>query len=65
MKKDHILIPEPSSKFLKISCKECEEVQVVFSHATLSVRCDTCGNVLTKSTGSKALMHGRVVGSTE
>lgn len=65
MKKDHILIPEPSSKFLKVSCKECEEVQVVYSHATLSVRCDTCGNVLTKSTGSKALMYGRVVGSTE
>lgn len=65
MKKDHILIPAPTSKFLKISCKECEEIQVVFSHATTSVRCDKCGNALTKSTGSKALMHGRVVGSTE
>ena len=25
MKKEHILIPEPNSKFLKISCKECEK----------------------------------------
>jgi len=37
MKKDHILIPEPSSKFLKVNCKECGEEQVVYSHATTSV----------------------------
>ncbi|MCH6571779.1 MAG: 30S ribosomal protein S27e, partial [Thaumarchaeota archaeon] len=34
MKKDHILVPEPNSKFLKIECKECGEKQVVFSHAS-------------------------------
>jgi len=36
MKKDHILVPEPNSKFLKIECKECGEKQVVFSHASIN-----------------------------
>ncbi len=65
MKKDHIPIPEPSSRFQKISCKECEEVQVVYSHATTAVTCSMCGNVLTESTGSKTKMFGRLVGSAE
>ena len=65
MKKDHILMPGPSTKFQKVSCKECETVQVVYSHATMSVVCNSCGNTLTKSTGSKTIMHGQIVGSAE
>lgn len=65
MKKDHILIPSPTSKFLKISCKECQEVQVIYSHATTPVTCNSCGNTMTKSTGSKTLMYGQFVGSAE
>ena len=29
MKKEHVLIPEPNSKFLKINCKECEKENIV------------------------------------
>ena len=65
MKKDHIPIPSPSSTFQKVSCQECEETQVVYSHATTQVICNSCGNVLTESTGSKTVMHGRVLGSAE
>ena len=46
MKKEHILIPEPNSKFLKISCKECEKENIVYSHASTSVTCKSCGNVI-------------------
>lgn len=65
MKKDHIPIPSPSSRFQKISCQECEETQVVYSHATTPVTCNSCGNVLTESTGSKTVIHGRILGSAE
>lgn len=65
MKKDHIPIPSPSSRFQKISCKECEEMQVVYSHATTPVTCNSCGNVLTESTGSKTIIFGQVLGSAE
>ena len=30
MKKEHILKPEPNSKFQKIQCGECNEEQIVF-----------------------------------
>ena len=29
MKKEHILIPEPRSKFQKVKCKECDEENTV------------------------------------
>ena len=32
MKKDHVLVPEPNSKFNKVKCHECEEEQIVYSH---------------------------------
>ena len=35
MKKDHVLVPEPSSKFNKVKCHECEEEQIVYSHSSL------------------------------
>lgn len=65
MKKDHVPIPSPSSRFQKVSCSECEEVQVIYSHATTPVMCDSCGNRLTESTGSKTKIFGRIVGTTE
>ena len=46
MKKDHVGIPKPSSRFQKVSCAECNEFQVVYSHASTTVTCNSCGNVL-------------------
>jgi small subunit ribosomal protein S27e len=62
MKKDHILIPEPSSKFNKVKCQECDEEQIVYSHSTTQVTCNSCGNILSKSTGSKAKINGKISG---
>ena len=60
MKKDHILIPTPRSSFRKIKCGECDEEQVVFSHNTTEVICNSCGNVLAMTTGSKSRIHGTI-----
>ena len=65
MKKEHVLIPEPSSKFLKINCKECEKENIVYSHASTSVTCKSCCNVIAKSTGSKAQILGKISGTAE
>ena len=65
MKKDHIEVPKPSSKFQKVNCNECGEQQIVYSHATTSIACNSCGNVISKSTGSKARINGKVLGSAE
>ena len=58
MKKDHILVPEPSSKFLKVECSECSETQTVFSHASTTVTCNSCGNTIATPTGSLAQILG-------
>ena len=63
MKKPHILIPEPNSKFQKIKCMECDEEQIVFSHNSTKVTCNSCGNILSEPTGSKAKINGKISGT--
>lgn len=58
MKKDHVDIPAPSSRFYNTECNECNEQQVVYSHATTRVFCNQCGNQITSSSGSKARLVG-------
>ncbi|KPU81426.1 30S ribosomal protein S27 [Nitrosopumilus sp. PRT-SC01] len=65
MKKDHIEITEPSSKFCKVNCDEGGEPQVVYSHASTTVACNSCGNTITEPTGSKAKINGKILGSAE
>jgi len=65
MKKDHILIPKPNSSFLKINCKECGEQQIVYSHVSTTVTCNSCGNILAKPMGSKAKFFGKYSGNTK
>ena len=60
MKRGRILIPEPNSKFLKVNCKECEEENIVYSHASMAVMCKSCGNIISKPTGSKAQIIGKI-----
>jgi len=54
VKKRRILVPQPRSKFLKVSCKTCGAENIVFSHATFPARCKVCGTILVKPTGGKA-----------
>ena len=65
MKKEHQLIPESKSKFLKVNCKECEEENIVYSHASSTVTCKSCGNVISTPTGAKARIIGKISGSVE
>ena len=65
MKKEHILIPEPRSKFQKVKCKECDEENIVYSHASSAVTCKSCGNVIAEPSGAVATLHGEVSGSAE
>ena len=65
MKKEHILMPEPNSKFLKVNCKECEKENIVYSHATTSVTCKACGNVISEPICAKARIIGKVSGTAE
>lgn len=65
MKKDHVEIPVPSSKFYKVNCSECNELQIIYSHASTPVACNSCGNTIAEPTGSKAQINGKVLESAE
>ncbi len=54
VKKRKILVPQPKSKFLLVTCPDCGNKQVTFSHATIEVKCNMCGRILLKPTGGKA-----------
>lgn len=44
-------IKEPDSKFLKVSCSECGNSQVIFNKPSKEVDCLECGSVLCEPSG--------------
>jgi small subunit ribosomal protein S27e len=59
------LLPRPRSKFLRVKCPDCGNEQVVFSQATIVVKCNVCSAVLAEPTGGKAAIKGEVVAALE
>ncbi len=49
------------AKFIKIKCKDCGNVQVVFTKASSVVTCNICGSTLAKPTGGTLSTSGEVV----
>ena len=41
------------TKFLRVKCPDCENVQVIFSHPSTVVKCLVCGRTLAIPTGGK------------
>ena len=65
MKKDHVLVPEPSSKFNKVKCHECESAQIFYSHSSTQVICKSRGNVLSQAAAPIAQINGKVLEAAE
>ena len=55
------LIPRPSSRFLRVRCRTCENEQIIFSHTTHVISCRNCGETLAEPTGGKANINGPVI----
>ncbi|MEM0494584.1 MAG: 30S ribosomal protein S27e [Thermofilum sp.] len=55
------LVPQPRSRFIRIKCPECGNVQVTFSHASTTVQCFKCGKVLVEPSGGKATVIAEVI----
>lgn len=53
------------SKFLVVRCNECGNEQVVFSHASTTIRCHVCSNTISVPRGGKAEIKATVVGVLE
>ena len=59
-KRRKILIPQPRSRFILVTCPNCGHRQVVFSHSTFPARCLSCSELLVKPTGGKAQILGKI-----
>ncbi|KAK2964104.1 putative 40S ribosomal protein S27-3 [Blattamonas nauphoetae] len=51
------LVQSPNSYFLDVKCQNCQKIMTVFSHASTSVLCGNCGNVVCTPTGGKAKLQ--------
>jgi small subunit ribosomal protein S27e len=55
------LIPRPTSRFFRVRCLTCESEQIIFSHASREVKCQTCEEILAQPTGGKARILGAII----
>lgn len=61
MKKMHIPVPKPKSKFLSVKCEQCGAENIVFSHTTIDRKCKSCNASIAESTGSRAKIFSKEV----
>jgi small subunit ribosomal protein S27e len=59
------LARNPTSKFLKVKCPDCNSEQVTFDRATVRVNCQVCGATLVEPSGGLAKVKGEVVDRLE
>jgi small subunit ribosomal protein S27e len=52
------LIPKPHSAFIRVRCSKCGNEQLLYSHATNTIKCNICGETLAEPTGGKAKIKG-------
>jgi small subunit ribosomal protein S27e len=65
MRRNNIMIPRPRSNFLSVQCVRCEEQKVLFSHATMDVFCNSCGEPIAKKTGARANILGKIINTLD
>ncbi|MFP4116005.1 MAG: 30S ribosomal protein S27e [Candidatus Aenigmatarchaeota archaeon] len=53
-------VKEPDSKFLKVSCSDCGNVQVLFNKPSQKVECRECSSVLCDPTGGMGKIYSKI-----
>jgi len=61
VKKERILYPRPKSNFLLVKCSSCGTERVVYSHAVVPTKCESCGEILTEPTGGRAIIRAQII----
>ncbi|AGK60324.1 SSU ribosomal protein S27E [Archaeoglobus sulfaticallidus PM70-1] len=49
------------SKFIRVKCPDCENLQVIFDHPSIDVKCLICGRTLAEHTGGKGEIKAEIV----
>jgi len=51
----------PKSRFIRVKCRDCDNVQTVFDRASSKVVCQVCGSTMVLPRGGKAEIHGEIL----
>lgn len=49
------------SKFLKVKCTDCGNIQTLFDRSNTKVSCSVCGATMADPTGGKAIIKGEII----
>jgi small subunit ribosomal protein S27e len=55
----------PISKFLKVKCADCGNIQTIFDRTDTKISCSVCGATMALPAGGKADIKGEVVGRAD
>lgn len=55
------IIPESSSKFIKVRCPKCKNEQIIYGKSSSYVTCLVCEKTVAEPTGGKAKIKARVL----
>ncbi len=55
------LIPQSKSRFLRVKCLNCGNIQIIFGCSATDVACLVCGKTLLQSTGGKARILTKII----
>ncbi len=47
--------------FVKVECVDCENKQVIYSHASSEANCKVCGKTLASPSGGKADINTKIL----
>jgi len=50
-----------ASKFLRVRCADCENIQIVFGNASSVVNCVVCGRTLVEPCGGRAEIRTQIL----
>ena len=56
-----MIVENPKSKFIRVTCSKCKNEQVVFNKPATEVKCLVCDEVLVAPTGGKGVIRGKIV----
>jgi small subunit ribosomal protein S27e len=52
---------QKKSKFIKVKCPDCENMQIIFDHSSTHVKCLVCGRTLAEPTGGRSIVKAEIV----
>ncbi|MEA3558762.1 MAG: 30S ribosomal protein S27e [Candidatus Thermoplasmatota archaeon] len=55
----------PKSKFLKVKCTDCGNIQTIFDRTNLKISCSVCGSTIALPRGGKADIKGEIIGRVD